>query len=97
MLCGKYAGIVAAESIKLKDYSKDVLREYYDLTEEKIGKSFNRFNKIKEFLLTLDDNSLNNIVEEMIKTDLDDVSVKTLLKIIIKSSPKSILKLGKLL
>ena len=97
MLSGKYAGIVAAESIKLKDYSKDVLREYYDLTEEKIGKSFNRFNKIKEFLLTLDDNSLNNIVEEMIKTDLDDVSVKTLLKIIIKSSPKSILKLGKLL
>lgn len=97
MLSGKYAGMVAAKSVKMGDCSKKILKEYYDLTEENIGKSFNRFNKVKEFLLTLDDNSLNNIVEEILKMDLNEINVKQLLKIIIKSSPKSIFKLGKLL
>ncbi|MEE3324603.1 MAG: NAD(P)/FAD-dependent oxidoreductase, partial [Methanosphaera sp.] len=97
MLSGKYAGIVASKSIKMKDYSRNILKEYYDLTEEKIGKSFNKFNKIKEFLLTLDDQSLNNIIEEILKTDFNRINLTTLFKIIIKSSPKSIFKLGKLL
>lgn len=97
MLSGKYAGMVASKSIKKQDYSENVLKEYYDLTEEEIGKDFNKFNKIKEFLLTMDDNSLNNIVEEISKSKLSEVSVTKLLKIIIKSSPKSLLQLGKLL
>lgn len=96
MLSGKYAGEVAAKSIKSNDYSKNFLKEYYDLTEEYIGKSFNRLNKIKEFLLTLDDESLNNIVDEILKTDFDNINLTTLFKIIIKASPKSIFKLGKL-
>lgn len=96
MLSGKYAGQTAVKAIKSGDYSKKVLKEYYDITEEEIGKSFKRFNKVKEFLLTLDDNSLNNIVEEIIRTDLKEVDVKSLLKIIIKASPKSLFNLGKL-
>lgn len=97
MMSGKYAGLVAVKAIKQADYSRKVLREYYDLTEEKIGREFNKFNKVKEFLLTLDDNSLNRIVEEIAKTNMDEISVTKLLKIIVKASPKSILKLGKLL
>lgn len=96
MLSGKYAGMVAAKSIKMKDYSKKTLKEYYDLTEEEIGKSFNKFNKIKEFLLTLDDESLNKIVEEILKNDLSTINLTSLLKIIIKASPKSLLNLNKL-
>lgn len=97
MLSGKYAGIVASKAIKESDCSKKILKEYYDLTEENIGKDFSKYNKVKEFLLTLDDNSLNRIVEEISKTKLDEVTVTKLLKIIVKASPKSILKLGKLL
>ncbi|MBE6486369.1 MAG: NAD(P)/FAD-dependent oxidoreductase [Methanosphaera stadtmanae] len=97
MLSGKYAGMVATNSIKKKDYSKEILKEYYDLTEEEIGKSFNKFNKIKEFLLTMDDESLNKIVEEILKTDLSKINLTALLKIIIKASPKSLFKLNKLL
>ena len=97
MLSGKYAGIVASNAVKKNDFSKKSLKEYYDLTEEFIGKSFNRFNKIKEFLLTLDDNSLNNIVEEIMHNELKDINAAKLLKIIIKSSPKSLFKLGKLI
>lgn len=96
MLSGKYAGEVAVKSIEKGNYSKKFLKEYYDLTEENIGKSFNRFNKIKEFLLTLDDDSLNNIVEEILKTNLESINLTTLFKIIIKASPKSIFKLNKL-
>lgn len=96
MLSGKFAGDVAVKSIKNGDYSKKFLKEYYDLTEEHVGKSFNRFNKIKEFLLTLDDKSLDNIVEEILKSDLENIDLKSLFKIIIKASPKSIFKLNKL-
>lgn len=96
MLSGKYAGEIAVKSIKNNNYSKKFLKQYYDLTEEYIGKSFNRFNKVKEFLLTLDDESLNNIVEEILKTELDSINLTTLFKIIIKASPKSIFKLNKL-
>ena len=96
MLSGKFAGDVAIKSIKNGDYSKKFLKEYYDLTEEHVGKSFNRFNKIKEFLLTLDDKSLDNIVEEILKSDLENIDLKSLFKIIIKASPKSIFKLNKL-
>jgi digeranylgeranylglycerophospholipid reductase len=88
MLSGKFAGDVAVKSIKNGDYSKKFLKEYYDLTEEHVGKSFNRFNKIKEFLLTLDDKSLDNIVEEILKSDLENIDLKSLFKIIIKASPK---------
>ncbi|WP_323736886.1 NAD(P)/FAD-dependent oxidoreductase [Methanosphaera sp. ISO3-F5] len=97
MLSGKYAGIVASKAIKQEDCSKKVLKEYYDLTKEHVGNDFNKYNKVKEFLLTLDDNSLNKIVEEISKSDMSEVTVTKLLKIIIKASPKSILKLGKLL
>lgn len=96
MLSGKYAGMVAIKSIKMKDYSKNILKDYYNLTEEKIGKSFKKYNKIKEFLLTLDDESLNNIIKEILKTDFSKINLTTLFKIIIKSSPKSIFNLGKL-
>jgi len=96
MLSGKFAGDVAVKSIKNGDYSKKFLKEYYDLTEDHVGKSFNRFNKIKEFLLTLDDKSLDNIVEEILKSDLENIDIKSLFKIIIKASPKSIFKLNKL-
>lgn len=97
LVSGMYAGITAAHAVENDDYSTKSLREYYDLTEEHLNKTYHRFNKIKEFLLTLDDNSLNNIIKELNNTDMTSISVKKLFKVIIKSSPKSLLKLGKLL
>ena len=97
MLSGKYAGIVATKAIKNNDCSAKAFKEYYDMSQEKIGKSFNKYNKIKEFLLTLDDKSLDKIVENISKSELNDLNVTDLLKIVIKSSPKSILNLTKLL
>lgn len=97
LVSGMYAGIVAAQSIKSGDFTSKSTRKYYDLTEEHLNQTYKKFNKIKEFLLTLDDNTLNSIIDELNKTDMTSISVTKLLKVILKASPKSIFKLRKLL
>lgn len=97
MLSGMYAGQVASKAIKNGDYSREFLKEYYDLTQTRLGDRYHKFNKIKEFIVTLDDNTLNNIIDELSRTDLSEVSVSLLLKVILKASPKSIFKLRKIL
>ncbi|RAP51912.1 MAG: digeranylgeranylglycerophospholipid reductase [Methanosphaera sp. rholeuAM130] len=97
LLSGMYAGHVAADAVIRKDYSKNSLKEYYELTENNLNRTYSKFNRIKEFMLTLDDDALNGIVDELSKTDLDEISVKLLLKVILKASPKSILQIRKML
>lgn len=93
---GYYAGVVASKSILDGDYSSSYLRKYYDLTQDDIGNDYDKYNRVKEFLLTLDDDSLNAIVSNLSDVSFEDVTVSSLIKVIIKSSPKSLLKLGKL-
>ncbi|MBQ6443454.1 MAG: NAD(P)/FAD-dependent oxidoreductase [Methanosphaera sp.] len=96
LLSGMYAGSVAAKAIKNGDCSKESLNEYYKLTENNLNKTYSKFNKIKDFLVTLDDEALNRIIEELSKTNLDEISVKLLLKVILKASPKSIFQIRKM-
>ena len=96
LLSGMYAGQTAAKAINNGDCSKKSLKEYYDLTETHLNKTYSKFNKIKDFIVTLDDDALNNIVEELSKTNFDEISAKSLLKIILKASPKSIFSLRKI-
>jgi digeranylgeranylglycerophospholipid reductase len=91
---GAYAGIVAAQAISDKDYSKKNLKEYVKLTDENIGENYNKYKKAKEYLLSLDDDELDQIAHEFVKVDIDEISPKTLVKMLIKVSPKALLKLG---
>lgn len=93
---GVYAGIVAAQAIEDGDYSKDNLKDYISLTDEHIGKHYEKYNKAKEYLLSLDDEELDSIAEEFSKANFEEVNPKTLIKMLIKVSPKALLKLGKL-
>ena len=93
---GAYAGIVAAQAITDGDYSKDNLVEYYNLTKEHIGQNYDKYKKAKEYLLSLDDDELNKIAHEFVKVDIDEISPRVLIKLLIKVSPKALLKLGKL-
>lgn len=93
---GAYAGIVAAHAISDEDYSKKNLEEYVNLTDEHIGKNYEKYKKAKEYLLSLNDDELNKIAHEFVKVDIDEISPKTLIKLLIKVSPKALLKLGKL-
>ena len=93
---GAYAGIVAAQAITDKDYSKKNLKEYVNLTEENIGKNYDKYKKAKEYLLSQEDDELNKIAHEFVKVDINEISPKNLIKLLIKVSPKALLKLGKL-
>ena len=93
---GAYAGIVAADAIESGDYSAKNLEEYVKLTDEHIGKGYDKYKKAKEYLLSLDDDELNDIAHEFVKQDINEINPKTMVKLLIKVSPKALLKLGKL-
>ncbi len=93
---GAYAGIVAADAIESGDYSAKNLKEYVKLTDENIGKGYDKYKKAKEYLLSLNDDELNDIAHEFVKQDINEISPKTMVKLLIKVSPKALLKLGKL-
>ena len=93
---GVYAGIVAAQAIQEGDYSKKKLKEYVKLTDENIGKNYKKYDKAKEYLLSLNDDELNDIAKEFEKADFSEVNPRSLIKMLVKVSPKALLKLGKL-
>ena len=93
---GVYAGIVAAQAIQEGDYSKKKFEEYVKLTDENIGKNYKKYDKAKEYLLSLNDDELNDIAKEFEKADFSEVNPRSLIKMLIKVSPKALLKLGKL-
>ncbi|AWX33508.1 NAD(P)/FAD-dependent oxidoreductase [Methanosphaera sp. BMS] len=93
---GAYAGIVAADAIESGDYSAKNLKEYVKLTDENIGKGYDKYKKAKEYLLSLNDDELNDIAHEFVKQDINEINPKTMVKLLIKVSPKALLKLGKL-
>ncbi|MCD7781219.1 MAG: NAD(P)/FAD-dependent oxidoreductase [Methanosphaera sp.] len=93
---GTFAGIVAAQAINDGDYSKKNFEEYIKLTDEDINKSYSKYDKVKQYLLSLSDEELNNIAEEFSKVEFSEVNTKSLIKMLVKVSPKALLKLGKL-
>lgn len=93
---GAYAGIVAADAVENGDYSAEYLKEYVKLTDENIGEGYDKYRKAKEYLLSLSDEELDDIAHEFVKQDINELSPKNLVKLLIKVSPKALLKLGKL-
>ncbi|OED30527.1 NAD(P)/FAD-dependent oxidoreductase [Methanosphaera sp. WGK6] len=93
---GVYAGIVAAQAIEDGNYSKKNLKEYIKLTDDNIGKNYKKYNKAKEYLLSLSDDELNEIAAEFSEIEFTEVNPRSLIKTLIKVSPKALLKLGKL-
>lgn len=93
---GKYAGEVAAEAIKEGDCSKKRLKEYEKICKKEIGDSFNKYFKTKEYMLSLSDEELDSIAEAFQDYEFEKISTSELVKLLIKVSPKALLKLGKL-
>ena len=96
MEAGLFAGEVAAAAVKEGDYSEDRLKEYQKKCEEEIGKSFDKYLKTKEYLLSLSDGELDSIAEAFQGVEFDSINTKELIKLLIKVSPKALVKLGKL-
>ncbi|MBI5459491.1 NAD(P)/FAD-dependent oxidoreductase [Methanobacterium sp.] len=96
MTGGRIAGEVAAQAISDGDYSKKNLKEYQKHCQKEIGDSFKKYLKAKEYLLSLSDKELDSIADAFNESDFDRISPTDLLKVLVKVSPKAMLKLGKL-
>ncbi len=93
---GMYAGEVAAAAVKEEDYSEKRLKEYQEKCKVEIGESFNKYLKTKDYMLSLSDSDLDSIAAAFKDTEFENISTSELIKLLIKVSPKALLKLGKL-
>ncbi len=93
---GMYAGEVAASAVKDEDFSKKRLMEYQEKCKTEIGDSFDKYLKTKDYMLSLSDSDLDSIAKAFQNTEFENISTKELIKLLIKVSPKALLKLGKL-
>ena len=93
---GMYAGEVAAAAVKDEDYSEKRLMEYQEKCKNEIGNSFDKYLKTKDYMLSLSDSDLDSIAKAFQNTEFENISTKELIKLLIKVSPKALLKLGKL-
>jgi digeranylgeranylglycerophospholipid reductase len=93
---GMYAGEVAAAAVKDEDFSEKKLKEYQEKCKTEIGDSFEKYLKTKDYMLSLSDSDLDSIAVAFQNTEFENISTKELIKLLIKVSPKALLKLGKL-
>ena len=93
---GMYAGEVAAAAVKDEDYSEKRLMEYQKKCKTEIGNSFEKYLKTKDYMLSLSDSDLDSIAVAFQNTEFENISTKELIKLLIKVSPKALIKLGKL-
>jgi digeranylgeranylglycerophospholipid reductase len=93
---GLIAGEIAAAAVKEGDMSEKRLSMYDKRCEKEIGDSFNKYMKSREYLESLSDKELDLIAKAFNETEFERISTAELLKMLVKVSPKALLKLGKL-
>ena len=97
MLGGMTAGKVAAKAIIDKDYSKERLEEYYIEYDEITQGAIPKLKVAHEVYRSLDDKDLNQIIHAFAELDLKTMAPNDILKVLLKTSPRIVLKLTKLL
>ena len=97
MLGGMTAGKVAAKAIIDKDYSKERLEEYYIKYDKITQGAIPKLKVAHEVYRSLDDKDLNQIIHAFAELDLKTMAPNDILKVLLKTSPRIVLKLTKLL
>lgn len=97
MTGGMHAGKVAAQAVANGDWTAKFLKNYDDNVRDDIGHEIDKYLKVKDYLLSLDDKELDSIAVAFQDVDFEKVSTTLLIKNLIKVSPKALLKLGKLM
>ena len=88
MKAGKYAGAVAVEAIKSKNYSAEFLRRYDVLWKEDFGHKLRRNKILQEKILSMDDKTLNKLIGSLAGKNLGEMSVRNIALHLIKANPK---------
>jgi len=96
MLGGMSAGTVAAKAIKDQDYSENRLEEYEELFNEKSFGAIPKLSTVREVYNTLSDDDLNSIIDKFAQLDLTDLTLRDVLKVFLKISPRLTIKFRKL-
>lgn len=93
---GLIAGEIAAAAIKEGDVSEKRLVEYEERCGKELGESFDKYIKARDYLDSLNDEELDSIAKAFNEAEFEKISTNELLKVLLKVSPKALLKLGKL-
>ncbi len=85
---GKYAGEVAAECLKTGDFSKKALGAYEKKWRDRMEDKLFRNWMAKERFATLDDKTLDELIQLIKDSDIGEVNVYNLLKIVKEKYPQ---------
>ncbi|MFZ0390948.1 MAG: NAD(P)/FAD-dependent oxidoreductase [Calditrichia bacterium] len=96
MIAGMLAGEVATEAIRKGDFSRKSLLPYSRRWHKRVGKSHQRYYRLKEALMRFDDEQFNYIAREYLKLDPGKRSLMNLFKIAFKSNPAFLLDVVRL-
>jgi len=88
MNAGVMAGEVAAEAVSSGDASKEALKPYEDRWRATIGKQIAKHYELKEFLVKLTDDDLNNLLHSIQSEDISKMDLKAMLKVLFRLNPK---------
>ncbi len=85
---GKYAGEIAAKCIE--NPTKECLKEYEKKVQDKWGRKHLRNWYVKEKLASLDDDTLNKLMEVISEVEMKDISVMAILEAVQQKYPELI-------
>ncbi len=88
MKAGYYAGKVASEAIRREDFSAKFLRKYDELWKNDFGKDLAKKRKLQQKLIKMDDETLSKLMRTLKECKLEEISVKAMIKVLIKKHPK---------
>ncbi len=93
---GAMAGKVAAEAAAEDDGSKKRLAEYEQMWKNKYGRSLDRYSKARKVIVDIDDVQRSNLMECLQGVNIETVSAKEFIKVLIKKHPRLLWKLRRL-
>lgn len=97
MFTGRLAAKTAADAISCGDCSKDALRVYDSAWRESpMGKTIARNWHIKEYLIRLPDEKLNDIIHSAASLNMKEFSTLNLVRELMKRNPKLVVELAAL-
>lgn len=88
MDAGKIAGEVCIKAKEKRDYSVKTLKEYEDRWRATIGKEISRALKVKNLLIKLSDEQLNQLAHSLDGVDATTMELPKLIAVLFKKNPK---------
>lgn len=87
MAAGKMAGTIAAKAIQLGDTSTRVLMEYQKSWNKSIGKDYERFYRLKEWISKLSDDDLDKIAKSLQGIEPKDITMSKIFSLAVVKNP----------